>query len=72
MATGYTRIGKMLIPYEKPDPVKPVKKAQKVEPVCPMPDPEPVAQKSFLESAVEAVEEVVKPKRRGRQKKNDD
>ena len=73
MATGYTRIGKMLIPYEKPDPVKPVKKAQKVEPVAPLPDPEPEAQKSFLESAVEAVEEVVKPKgRRGRPKKLDD
>ena len=77
MATGYTRIGKLLIPYEKPDPVKPAKKtkkaeAPKIEPVCPMPDPEPEAQKSFLESAVQAVEEVVKPKRRGRPKKNDE
>ena len=77
MATGYTRIGKMLIPYEKPDPVKPAKKAKKaeapkVEPVAPIPDPEPEAQKSFLESAVQAVEEVVKPKRRGRPKKNDE
>ena len=78
MAIGYTRIGKMLIPYEKPDPVKPAKKAKKVEPVAPIPDPEPACpmpepapQKSFLESAVEAVEEVVKPKRRGRPKKND-
>lgn len=73
MATGYTRIGKMLIPYEKPDPVKPAKKtkkaeAPKVEPVAPTPEPEPAPQKSFLESAVEAV----KPKRRGRQKKNDE
>ena len=77
MATGYTRIGKMLIPYEKPDPVKPAKKAKKddapkIEPVCPMPDPEPVAQKSFLESAVESAVEAVKPKRRGRPKKNDE
>ena len=74
MATGYTRIGRnLVIPYEKPDPVKPAKKAKKAEepkivPVAPLPDPEPVAQKSFLESAVEAV----KPKRRGRQKKHDD
>ena len=77
MATGFTRIGKMLIPYEKPDPVKPAKKAKKteapkVEPVAPMPDPQPEGQKSFLESAVQAVEEVVKPKRRGRPKKNDE
>ena len=59
----------MLIPYEKAEPVKPAKKAKKddapkIEPVCPMPAP----QKSFLESAVEAV----KPKRRGRPKKNDE
>jgi len=69
MATGYTRIGNMLIPYEKPDQKKPTAKkveAPKIEPVCPM--PEPVPQKSFLESAVDAV----KPKRRGRQKKNDE
>ena len=78
MATGYTRIGKnLVIPYEKPDPVKPAKKtkkveAPKIEPVCPMPDPEPVAQKSFLESAVESAVEAVKPKRRGRPKKNDE
>ena len=75
MATGYTRIGRnLVIPYEKPDPVKPAKKtkkaeAPKVEPVAPTPEPE--AQKSFLESAVQAVEEVVKPKgRRGRPKKS--
>ena len=73
MATGYTRIGKMLIPYEKPDPVKPAKKTKKADApkVAPIPDPEPEAQKSFLESAVQAVEEAVKPKRRGRPKKND-
>ena len=45
MATGYTRIGEMLIPYEKPDPVG--------------------------KGDVEPVAEVVKPKRRGRQKKTD-
>ena len=72
MATGYTRIGKMLIPYEKPDPVKPAKKAKKAQepkmlPVAPLPDPEPEAQKSFLEAAVQAVDEVVRPKtKRGR------
>ena len=76
MATGYTRIGNMLIPYEKAEPVKPAKKAKKddapkIEPVCPMPDPEPVPQKSFLESAVESAVEAVKPKRRGRPKKNE-
>ena len=69
MATGYTRIGKMLIPYEKPDPVKPAKKAKKAQepkmlPVAPLPEPEPEpeAQKSFLEAAVQAVDEVVRPK----------
>ena len=46
MATGYTRIGNMLIPYEKAEPVEKV-------------DVEPVA-------------EVVKQKRRGRPKKNDE
>jgi len=68
MATGYTRIGTMLIPYEKPEPVKPTKKAKTVDAVCPMPDLATTPQKSFLESAVEAV----KPKRRGRVKKEDD
>ena len=75
MATGYTRIGKMLIPYEKPDPVNPPKKTKKADAPkvahIPDPDTEPEAQKSFLESAVQAVEEVVKPKRRGRPKKAD-
>ena len=57
-----------LVELKDADPVKPAKKtkkaeAPKVEPVAPTPEPAP--QKSFLESAVEAV----KPKRRGRQKK---
>ena len=43
----------------------------------PMPDPSepvplPAPQKSLLEKAVETVEEVVKPKRRGRPKKKTD
>ena len=48
-------------PAKKPAPV--------VQPAPPMPEPEP--QKSFLESAVEAVDEVVRPKaKRGRKSKN--
>ena len=60
MATGYTRIGKMLIPYEKPDPE--TKKS-------PSASFEPPKEKTILEKAAEAVEEVVKPKRRGRKPK---
>ena len=76
MATGYTRIGRdLVIPYEKPDPVKPGKPAKKddapvIQPAPPMLDPEPEAQKSFLESAVQVVDEVVRPKaKRGRKPK---
>jgi len=67
------RIGQSV--YEKTVEVKEAPKTQKkkkpepqMEPVCPMPEPAP--QKSFLESAVEAVDEVVRPKaKRGRKPK---
>ena len=73
MATGYTRIGKLLIPYEKPDP-KPAPKAKKADPApVPTPEPEPTQQKNLLETAAVAVSEVVKPKRRrGRPKKDEE
>ena len=53
MATGYTRIGSLLIPYEKPDPKPAAKK--KVEPA---PETTPV------DVVTEEVQEVTKPKRR--------
>jgi hypothetical protein len=64
------RIGQSV--YEKTVEVQEAPKTQKKkkpEPVSPMPEPAP--QKSFLESAVEAVDEVVRPKaKRGRKPKN--
>ena len=55
MATGYTRIGKMLIPYEKPDP----KLAVKPKPAA---KPEPIVEQQVKPQAEE------KPKRRWRRK----
>jgi hypothetical protein len=54
---------------EAPKTPKKKKPEPQMEPVCPMPEPAP--QKSFLESAVEAVDEVVRPKaKRGRKPKS--
>ena len=58
-------------PSPKPKPAK--KPAPVIQPAPPMPDPEPAPQKSFLETAVEAVDEVVRPKaKRGRKKTSSD
>ncbi len=45
-----------------------VKPAPLVEPACSMPDPKPASQKSLLENAVEAVDEVIRPKSKRNQK----
>ena len=62
--------GGLQVEREVPD--KPAPKASGRPVPAFAPDPEPVEQpkKTILEKAAEAVEEVVKPKRRGRKPKN--
>lgn len=66
MATKIVKVRIGSTVYEK---TVEVPDAPAVKKPSPDPEPSPSPEPTFLEKAVEAVEEVVKPKRRGRPKK---